>query len=53
MISVVKEIGNFSREMETIKKKRTDKILEVKNIVIEESICWSKQQTKHIRGKDP
>ena len=46
MESVVKEIGKFSREMETIKKKGQMKILEVKNIVIEESICWSKQHTK-------
>lgn len=39
--------------METIiiKKKGQMKILEVKNTVTEESICWSKQQTKQSREK--
>ena len=52
MESVMKEIGNFSRGMETIKKGQM-KILELKTTVTEESICWSKQYTKQSRGKDP
>ena len=54
MESIMKEIRNFSRQMETIiiLKKGQMKILEVKNKVTEESICWSKQQTKQSREKD-